>query len=186
MRFNVSGRVLLGLILLQIAAEPGTEARQTSTPGLHRREKGNSDFQDGSAQSSRNRQISTLPEDVSGAYQFDRTNESVEIDIERNKLGGYISQLGDAETDSDIPLTFFFDKTSIDGSEIEFQTHIVHGVWYSFRGTILRGKPEDRAEEGYYVLHGTLLEHHPQAGGQDKSADETIARRVVNFKSLGQ
>ncbi len=186
MRSDNSRKVLVGLILLSITAGLSTEAQQESVPGLHRRSEGESGAPDASVRSSRNRQISTLPDDVSGAYQFDRPNESIEIDIERNKLSGYISQLGDAETDSNIPLTFFFDKTFIDGDEIEFQTHVVHGVWYSFHGTIVRGKAEDRAEQGYYVLHGTLMEHHPQGGEQSKSADETIARRVVNFKSLGR
>ena len=184
MRFKQSSKVLLGIVLLQVAAWPGIDAQQAARPGLHRRSDGSS--ADLESRNSRSRQISTLPDDVSGAYQFDRLNESIEIDIEHSKLGGYISQLGDAETDSNTPLTFFFDKTSIEGSEIEFQTRVVHGVWYSFHGTILRGGAVDRAEEGYYVLHGTLLEHHPQAGGPEKSADETITRRVVNFKSLGQ
>jgi hypothetical protein len=186
MRIDRSGKVLLGVILLQVAAWPGVVAQQTSTPELHHRSNESFAAQDRPDKNSHNRQVSTLPDDVSGSYQFDRVNESIEIDIERSKLGGYISQLGDAETDSNTPLTFFFDKTSIDGSQIEFQTRVVHGVWYSFSGTILRGAAANRAEEGYYILHGTLLEHHPQGGEQDKSADETIARRVVNFKSLGE
>ena len=56
---------------------------------------------------------------------------------------------GDAETDANTPLTFFFDRTSVDGSEIAFQTRVLHGVWYSFRGTILRGKAKARDEDGY-------------------------------------
>jgi hypothetical protein len=186
MRFCRSGKVALGMMLLQIACLYNINAQQTSSPALHSRPTGQSPLQDSSTPSSGKRQISTLPRDVSGAYQFEHLNDSIEIDIEHNKLDGYISQLGDAETDSNTPLTFFFDRSAINGGQIEFETRVVHGVWYSFRGTIVRGAAKSRAEEGYYVLQGTLIEHHPQGGEQGKSADETIAKRMVNFKSLGQ
>ena len=189
MRFPGSKRIFptetipaLVLGLLLAPAWPQIWPQQTSVPSLHHRseaEAGSADSRpDNSAQS-------TLPEDVSGPYNFDHLNESIEIDIARNKLTGYISRLGDAETDSNTALTYFFDQSSIDGSEIRFQTRVVHGIWYSFRGTILRGDAKIRDDEGYYVLHGVLQTHHPQSGF-DKSADETIERRTVNFKSMQQ
>ncbi len=165
-------------------------AQQISTPSLHRRSDGNV-AQNESGENLAGKQSSTLPDDVSGAYHFDHDNESIEIDIERNNrngrvgLSGYISRLGDAETDANTPLTFFFDRTSVDGSEIAFQTRVLHGVWYSFRGTILRGKAKAREEDGYYVLHGVLQQHHPQDSDQ-KSANETVESRTVNFKSMGR
>ncbi|MGB8478056.1 MAG: hypothetical protein WCE63_04345 [Acidobacteriaceae bacterium] len=130
-------------------------------------------------------QPSSLPEDVWGSYQFDHSHDSVELDLDHNRLSGYITQLGDAETDSNTPLTFFFDQSAIDGGEISFQTRVVHGVWYSFRGTIVRGDGKTRADEGYYVLRGVLAVHHP-VSGRDKSADEMIERREVRFKSMPQ
>ncbi len=184
MRFSRPKRILLGLILLPIAVLMGSGAQQTSSSGLHHRSDENAAQQDQSPQNSGSEGSSTLPGDVSGPYHFDHSNESIEIDIEHSKLTGYISRLGDLETDSNIPLTFFFDKGSVHAREIEFQTRVVHGVWYSFHGTILRGEARTRSEEGYYVLHGTLQQHHPQ-NGQEKSADETVEKRVVNFKSMG-
>lgn len=159
-------------------------SQETSVPSLHHRsgaEPGaTEDDQDNSAQQS------TLPGDVSGPYNFDHFNESIEIDItHNNKLAGYITRMGDAETDDNTALTYFFDRSSIDGSEITFQTRVVHGIWYSFRGTIFRGDAKTRDEEGYYVLHGVLATHHPQSGF-DKSANETIERRTVNYKSMQQ
>lgn len=130
-------------------------------------------------------QPSSLPNDVWGTYQFDHSNDSIELDLDRNKLSGYVTQLGDAETDNNTPLTFFFDQTAIDGGEIDFQTRVVHGVWYSFRGTIVRGDGKTRADEGYYVLRGVLAVHHPQSG-RDKSADEIIEKRQIHFKSMPQ
>jgi hypothetical protein len=162
-------------------------AQQGSTPSLHQRSEANRD----QAETDANRAIdsaqepSSLPDDVWGSYQFDHSNDSIEIDLDRNKLSGYITRLGDAETDSNTPLTFFFDQSEIDGGEISFQTRVVHGVWYSFRGTIVRGEGKTRADGGYYVLRGVLAVHHPESG-RDKSADEMIERREVRFKSMPQ
>ena len=169
------------LALFMAMAWPQAWSQQASAPSLHHRQDAQPGPPDTSTANSSQR--STLPKDVSGPYDFDHINESIEIDILHNKLNGYISRLGDAETDNNTPLTFFFDRSSIDGAEIGFQTKVVHGIWYSFQGTILRGEAKDRADEGYYVLHGVLATHHPQ-GGYDKSADEMIERRTVNYKSM--
>lgn len=191
MRSARPGTIFFGLLLLLFIAARALPAQQSSTPQLHNRSvtDGVSDPRPDPA--SANPGDSTLPFDASGSYHFDRDNESIELDLDRNgrsghtQLSGYISRLGDAETDRNTPLTYFFDKTSIDGSQLEFQTRVLHGLWYSFHGTILRGDAQARAQDGYYVLHGTLLEHHP-AGGEEKSADETIEKRIVSFKSMGR
>ena len=130
-------------------------------------------------------QALALPRDVSGAYAFDRRSESIEIDIDRGRLSGYISRLGDAETDKNTPLTYFFDHTTVDGDQLQFETKVVHGIWYSFRGTIVRGPGQTREDEGYYMLRGTLLVHHP-SDASDKSSEETVEQRSVNYKSLAR
>ena len=161
--------------------------QQTATPVLHHRAQGAQEEGAGSAADNRGliRGFTTLPSDVWGAYEFEHSSDTIEIDLDRHKLSGYISRLGDAETDSNTPLTFFFDQSSINGNEISFETRVVHGVWYSFRGTIVRGNGKARADEGYYVLHGILELHHPQ-NGRDKDANETFESHVVNFKSVPQ
>ncbi|MHB1936812.1 MAG: hypothetical protein ACYCOR_09510 [Acidobacteriaceae bacterium] len=161
--------------------------QETSKPNLHRRSNTNQDQAPPGADQAggTGSQPSSLPDDVWGTYQFDHSNDTIELDLDRNKLSGYITKLGDAETDSTTPLTFFFDQSTIDGGEIAFQTRVVHGVWYSFRGTIVRGDGKTRADEGYYVLRGTLAVHHPESG-RDKSADEMIERREIHFKSEPQ
>lgn len=177
---------LLGIVLLPPAGmRAAALPQQTSTPRLHHRSDPDDNNSSGTAPDATTQHASTLPGDVSGPYEFDHENESIEIDIDRNKLSGYISRLGDSETDSNTPLTYFFDHTSVDGKQISFQTRVVHGVWYSFQGTIVRGPGQGRQEEGYYILRGVLLVHHPQ-NGRDKSANETIERRVVNYKSMGR
>jgi hypothetical protein len=162
-------------------------AQQGSTPSLHQRSEMNQDQSEADANRAIDsaQQPSNLPVDVWGSYKFDHSNDSIELDLDRNRLTGYIAQLGDAETDSNTPLTFFFDQSAIDGADISFQTRVVHGIWYSFRGTIVRGNGKVRADEGYYVLRGMLAAHHPQSG-RDKSADELIEKREVRFKSMAQ
>lgn len=171
-------------LLLVTNQSPAQAQEQPTAPALHHR---TNTEDDSSARVDHGTvgQPSTLPRDVSGEYEFGRLNESIEIDVRRNRLTGYITRLGDAETDTNTPITFFFDRTFIDGSHIEFQTKVVHGVWYSFHGTIVRGNGKERADEGYYVLQGVLLEHHPQSH-TTKSADETYQRRLVSFKSMRQ
>ena len=126
-----------------------------------------------------------LSPNVSGSYAFDHNNESIEIDIHHGKLKGYIARLGDAETDKGTPLTYFFDHTSIHDNQLQFATKVVHGLWYSFAGTILRGDVQERDEEGYYVLTGQLQVHHPSSG-DGKSSNEIVEQRTVHYKSLAQ
>jgi hypothetical protein len=181
------GIVFLAMILAAGILAPSQPAsvQKASTPELHQRSNGSSSTAADAEADSSPGQVSTLPSDVSGAYQFDPDDGSVQIDIQRGKLTGYISRMGDAETDSDTPLTYFFDKASISGSHISFETRVLHGIWYSFDGTIFRGEGKIRSDEGYYVLHGTLEEHHPESS-EDKSANQTIEALTVNFKSVGQ
>ena len=128
----------------------------------------------------------TLPADVSGAYAFDHNNESIDIDLDRRgKLTGFITRLGDEETDSNTPLTYFFDQTAVQGDQLQFETKVVHGLWYSFMGTIVRGSGQVRDDEGYYILRGTLSVHHP-SNERDKSSQETVEQRKVKYKSLAQ
>lgn len=167
------------------AAQPNA-LQQGTAPSLHARSQARkAEPQDNPSARDPESQTSTLPRDVSGTYEFDHLNESIELDIGRKKISGYITRLGDAETDSNTPLTFFFDHASVHGSQLQFQTRVVHGIWYSFRGTIVRGKGQTRNDEGYYVLHGIFQEHHPQ-DQDEKSANETVLRRTINFRSLAQ
>lgn len=183
MRFR---RWVAGIAILVLAWPlAAIRAQEISSPSLRSRSSADSAGWNQGRENFSARQPSTLPRDVSGSYHFDRDNESIEIDIVRNRLSGYISRLGDAETDTNTPLTYFFDQTSINGGEITFQTRVLHGSWYSFRGTILRGKAKERKDDGYYLLHGILAEHHPQ-DADEKSANETVETRTVNFKSMGE
>jgi hypothetical protein len=185
-RVWLAGAMICAIAWTSLACAP-VAAQQTSTPSLHQRSEPDQDQAEADANHAIDsaQEPSSLPTDVWGSYEFDHSHDSVELDLDRNRLSGYITQLGDAETDSNTPVTFFFDQSSINGGDIGFQTRVVHGVWYSFHGTIVRGDGKVRGDGGYYVLRGNLAVHHPQSG-RDKSADETIERRQVRFKSVAQ
>ena len=182
MRPQMQRTAIIGLPLLLALT---VAAQQASQPLLRSRRSGSAPNRSQSNASPPGAP-STLPADVWGTYHFDHLNESIELDLEHGKVTGYITRLGDSETDSNTPLTYFFDKGAVHGSHIEFQTRVLHGIWYAFYGTIVRGDAEaqTRDNDGYYVLHGTLYTHHP-ATGDEKSADETVEMRAVDFKSMG-
>lgn len=116
-----------------------------------------------------------LPEDASGEYGFGQPGEVIQIILEpQGRLTGYISKFGDHDSDRGTPLTLIFRHTSVSGEQIQFETGTIHGVWFAFRGSILRGVPKDRSEGGLFRLVGTLEEHDVAAG--------TLQKRNVDLK----
>jgi hypothetical protein len=101
--------------------------------------------------------FSTLPEDASGEYLLDESGSVVQITLEKGRLSGYVSKMGDDH----VPMTFFFDQSQVNGSGISFTTRKLHGYWYSFEGEITRGDPQaTKAEDGYYRLRGSWVVHN--------------------------
>lgn len=107
-----------------------------------------------------------LPLEASGEYLLGGKGDAIEIDLEPHRLSGYVSRRGDRNSDQDTPLTFFFATSLLNGQEMSFTTHRVHGMWFSFRGTIVRGKARARTEDGYYRLQGTLVMYDASANTQ--------------------
>jgi hypothetical protein len=115
--------------------------------------------------------------DYSGRYSFLQEGEDLQLDITDGKVDGYISRLGDSETDRDTVLNHYLAKASLTGDKLTFTSKQVHAVWYEFTGTIGRGPAKTRAEDGYYQIAGTLIEHR-QKNGKEESARQ----RQVVFK----
>lgn len=92
---------------------------------------------------------STLPDDVSGEYELDESGSVVQITIEHNRLTGYVTEM-----DHETALTLFFDAAAIEGRRLSFTTKTVHGLRYSFAGTVVRGEQASASEPGYYLLTG--------------------------------
>ena len=165
-----SSRLLFWLLLIPFSLlfleSAPVFAQQQAAPALHRRIEANSIDEADSTTVSRGR--TTLPLDASGEYSLGESGEAVEIDLEPNHLGGYISRFGDRMSDQGTPLTFFFATSALNGQQLSFTTRKVHGVWFSFVGTIVRGNATTRAEGGYYRLQGRMVLHDDANGAQQQ------------------
>ncbi len=127
------------------------------SPTLHQR----TEQTYGEVRSRKNPQVpSTLPSEASGEYLMGKPGDVIEIILDSNGLTGYISMIGKTDKDKDAALTYFFDDTQLDAKSLSFTTRPVHGLYYSFLGTIVRGPAPTRAKEGYYLLQGTLTLHN--------------------------
>jgi hypothetical protein len=156
------------LILASASAAIGQEA---ADPALHHR-KPQPEEAIPTIPSTKQKGTSTLPESATGEYMLDETGSVIQITIDNGILDGYISKLIEGQTTA---LTYFFDRTTIDGNHLTFTTKAVHGIWYSFDGTIVRGDVPTKQENGFYRLKGTWVMH--------ADADKTQSSSMVNFKS---
>jgi hypothetical protein len=103
-------------------------------------------------------------DDYSGMYSFLREGEFVQITVEdAGHVTGFISRYGDGESDHGVFLNHFFKQGKLDGHDLSFTTETVHGTWFEFKGKMDRGSAKTRAQEGYYVLKGTLTENSTEA-----------------------
>jgi hypothetical protein len=120
-------------------------------------------------------------EDISGMYSFLKEGEFLQISLEETAVTGYISRLGDSDSDSGVFLDQFFAKADIQGHEVSFTTKPLHGIWFDFKGKFDRGPAKTKADDGYYILRGTLKE-------STTAADKTVTTRSreVVFKLLAQ
>jgi hypothetical protein len=122
----------------------------------------------------------TSAQDYSGMYSFQREGEFVQLTVEdEGKVTGFVSRYGDTESDRGAFLDQFFKEGKLDGTKLTFSTDTVHGVWYDFKGTIERGDGKSLANEGYYVMKGTLTEYRTDA---DKKV--TSKSHEVQLKSF--
>ncbi len=180
----VATTILVGIVAL---ASIGTLAAQQATaPHLLERSQNPEPAEASPAKTAaRSAAPCTLPADVSGDYAFEHENESIEIDIVREKngctLSGYITRLGDRDTDNNTPLTYNFSNATVSGSQLTFETKALHGTFYTFSGTIVRGRGPAREDAGYYVLTGKLKTQHAE-----HPQPLVTSTRVVRYQSLGR
>jgi hypothetical protein len=120
-------------------------------------------------------------EDISGTYSFLKEGELVQINLDKDGVSGYVSRMGDLESDRGSFLDHFFTKATVEGHAVKFVTRQVHGVWFEFKGKFDRGPGKTKSQDGYYVLRGTLTQY---TAGSDKAV--TSRSREVEFKFLAQ
>jgi hypothetical protein len=161
---NLAGLVLVLLALPSLWAQTMTETR-VQDPVLHRRSYNQveEDLDMGPRSSGR----TLLPLEASGPYSLGSTGQ-IDVELQPDRLSGFITRLGDRESDEGTPLTFFFATSRLVGQRLAFTTRQVHGVWFSFEGTIVRGSARSRDQQGYYLLEGRLVMH--DVAGQTEQA----------------
>jgi hypothetical protein len=120
-------------------------------------------------------------EDISGTYSFLKEGELLQINLDKDGVSGYISRMGELESDRGTFLDHFFTKAAIQGHDVTFTTRQVHGVWFDFKGKFDRGPGKTKSQDGYYVLRGTLTEFTA-----DLEKRVTRRSREVEFKFLAQ
>jgi hypothetical protein len=143
------------LALLALPAGPMWGQTRAPDPVLHHRSYNQVDDELDYTRSS-GRTI--LPLEASGEYALG-SGGMVDVELQSDRLSGFITRLGDRESDEGTPLTFFFATSRLSGQRLAFTTRQVHGVWFSFDGTIVRGSARSRDEQGYYLLQGQLVMH---------------------------
>ena len=117
-------------------------------------------------------------EDYSGMYTFLQEGEFVQLTVEDDgHLNGFISRLGDQESDRGSVLDHFFKVAKLEGHQVSFATTTIHDVRFEFKGTVDRGPAKTRAQEGYYAMKGTLTEYVT-----DLAKKESARTREVEFK----
>lgn len=121
-------------------------------------------------------------EDISGMYSFVKEGEFLQITLDRNSVTGYISRMGESDSDNGVFLDQFFLKADVQGHDVSFTTRPLHSVWYEFSGKFSRGPGKTKGDDGYYILRGTLKEL------TSNNADKTVSSRSreVEFKLLAQ
>src|SRR5262245_2408478 len=121
-------------------------------------------------------------EDISGMYTFVKEGECLQINLDQEGVSGFISRMGESDTDRGSFLDHFFTVATVKGHDVSFTTRAVHGIWYEFKGKFERGaKAKSKSEDSFYVLRGTLTEFSADA---DKKT--TSRSREVEFKLMAQ
>jgi len=119
-------------------------------------------------------------DDYSGMYGFLQEGEFVQVTVEdAGHVTGFVSRYGDSDSDRGAFLDQFFKDGKLEGKNLRFATETVHGVWYSFEGTVERGNGKTPNEEAYYVLQGMLTQFNTDANKKISSKS-----RKVEFKSF--
>lgn len=121
-------------------------------------------------------------EDISGMYSFIKEGEFLQITLDKNAVTGYISRMGDSDSDDGVFLDQFFLKADVQGHDVSFTTRPLHSVWYEFKGKFSRGPGKTRGDDSFYILRGTLKEL------TSNNAAKTVSSRSreVEFKLLAQ
>jgi hypothetical protein len=117
--------------------------------------------------------------DPSGVYTFLKDGEFVQLTVEDGKVSGFISRFGETESDKGEFIDQFFDKATLEGDRLYFNTKTVHALWYELDGTLAVVPGKHVGDEGYRVIRGKLKVH-----ASDSKGNEQASEKAVEFKSF--
>jgi hypothetical protein len=166
---------IAGYLLVTIFA--ASAALCQAQDGLSKRGQGKAGQED----TATNAVVPHAAEDISGMYSFLKDGEFLQITLEKNEVSGYISRMGDSDSDHGVFLDQFFSRAEIQGHDVSFTTRPLHSMWYEFQGKFDRGPGKAKTDDGYYILRGTLKEFIMNDG-----KNVTERSRSVEFKLLAQ
>ncbi len=117
-----------------------------------------------------------------GMYSFLKDGEFLQLTVEDGgHITGFISRYGDGESDKGAFLDQFLKTGKLDGNKLTFATEVVHGVGFSFQGTVERGDGKNPGDEAYFLLKGTLTQNIT-----DTNKKVSSQSRPVVFKMFPQ
>ncbi len=153
------------LLLFSLQQAPALQHRAANAPEAN-----------GTAVSPGKAARSSLPPDADGEYQFGETGEVIELYVEEHALRGYLLKRSEAGHAASAPLTYDFAAGDAVAGTVHFTTRTVHGEFYSFSGSLGRGRATSPSVLGYYLLRGQLTLHQ----------GATVNTRSVVLERLGQ
>jgi hypothetical protein len=130
--------------------------------------------------------------DFSGLYTFVHDGESVQITLDelptpakpKVPVTGYVTRLGESDSDRDQTFDLMFKSGSLEGKKISFATKTIHGISYEFTGTVRRGDAKSKEKEGYVMVEGTLTVNSVDKDG--KSRSQTRELTMKSFPNLDE
>jgi hypothetical protein len=101
-----------GLAFVLLALAPLWAQTKTQDPVLHRR--GYNQVEEDLDMSTRSSGRTVLPLEASGTYALGSSG-SIDVELQPDRLSGFITRMGDRASDEGTPLTFFFATSRLAG-----------------------------------------------------------------------
>lgn len=167
------------IVSIGLAAMLAFGAQQPESPGLQHRPAGAPADQTVKVTLEGGKTV--LPEDAFGLYRYaDRQGEfgeGLQINQQFGEVSGYFSVSAGSKGQGKL-LTYFLSEVEGGNAEghFRFTTRQVHGIWYTFDGKVFRGAASDAAQDGYYMMDGTLATHDDV---QKTTQNKTISLKLT-------
>jgi hypothetical protein len=117
--------------------------------------------------------------DITGMYSFLHEGEFVQIEVNGTKVTGLVSHFKDEDSDKAEFVDQYLEHATLEGPTLSFRTKVADGLWFEFSGSVERGPAKTPSDEGYWIVRGTLIEHH--TGTDGKTTEKTHSLNLNSF-----